>query len=114
MAAHCVNVANISQSWIDPHKVVVNVAHSFLLPPLFLPPTASISVVSVSPQPQLCCIVLVSDWLGARMLPSPPSPQEHLVEMRASKRAAARPTAAPSEDNSKLDSNNGSVVVVVI
>jgi hypothetical protein len=48
------------------------------------------------------------------MLPSLPSPQELLVKMRVAMHAAARSTAAPSEDDGQLDGNNGSVDVVAI
>jgi hypothetical protein len=61
-----------------------------------------------------CRIVLVSNWLGARMLPSLLSPQECLSEMRATMRATARPATALSEDNGKLDGDDGSVDVVTI
>jgi hypothetical protein len=42
------------------------------------------------------------------MLPSLPSSQERLIKMRAEMRAMARPTAAPSEEDGKLDGNDGS------
>ncbi len=48
------------------------------------------------------------------MLLSLPPPRERLVEMRAVMHAAARPMAAPSEDNGELDGNDGSVDVDAI
>jgi hypothetical protein len=48
------------------------------------------------------------------MLPSLRSPQERLVEIKAAIHAAARPTAAPSEEDSKLDGDDGSEAVVAI
>jgi hypothetical protein len=47
-------------------------------------------------------------------LPSLLSPQERLAKMRALMCAAARPIAAPSEDNGELDGNDGSGDVIAI
>jgi hypothetical protein len=53
MATCHINVANVSQYWIEfPLEAVINAKPPFLLPPLFLPTVASVSVVSVSPPPQ--------------------------------------------------------------
>ncbi len=48
------------------------------------------------------------------MSPSLPFLQEGLVKMRAAMHAAAKPTATPSEDDGKLDRDDGSGDVITI